>query len=278
MSLAANATLFVGGVVYGFVDEFVEQAFGLATAAATQRKAAAALKATSARQARSLAAAKAIAARQRGELSTMRAAAARQQRDMARLRSLAAKQAKDLAILKAAVAERDREFASLKTAWTRQGRELAVLGTASGKLEEKFGKFRQAATAAAKRSQVRLIASAGRSIATAPGKALPVAGVPIVAVVTVWEIEDLCATIRDMDEIRSAADGLGAGTSTEVRAQSSRWRCGEQILAQIGDTSREGWREIGKYLPDLPSLEEIKSLLPAYDWGRALDGMKRLMP
>ena len=278
VSLAANAMLFVGGVVYGFVDEFVEQAFGLTTAAATQRKAVAALKSASARQARSLASAKAVAARQRGELSTMRAAAARQRRDLIRFRTLAAKQGKDLAILKAAAAKRSGEFAALKTAWTRQNRELAVLGTASGKLKDRLGKFRQTATAAAKRSQARLIASVGRSIVAAPGKALPFTGVPVVAVFTVWEIQDLCATIRDMDEIEKAADELKAGLGSESLAQNPTKRCREHVLTQIKDSTEEGWDELKKFLPDLSSLEEMESLWPAYDWSGVWDDMKRFMP
>ena len=44
VSLAANVTLFVGGVVYSVVDEFVDRAFGLTTAAATQRRALAVMK------------------------------------------------------------------------------------------------------------------------------------------------------------------------------------------------------------------------------------------
>lgn len=43
-SLGANATLFVGGIVYSFVDELVEQAFDLDTPRAKQRRALAALK------------------------------------------------------------------------------------------------------------------------------------------------------------------------------------------------------------------------------------------
>lgn len=38
VSLAVNATLFVGGVLYNFVDDFLEDATGLQTASAKQRK------------------------------------------------------------------------------------------------------------------------------------------------------------------------------------------------------------------------------------------------
>ena len=82
VSLGANVTLFVGGVLYSFVDKFVEEAFDLATAAGKQRKALTALKTSSPKQARSLAAWKAVAERQRGELSALRATAARQIRKL----------------------------------------------------------------------------------------------------------------------------------------------------------------------------------------------------
>ena len=66
VSLGANVTLFVGGVLYSFVDKFVEQAFDLATAAGKQRKALTALKTSSAKQAKALATWKAVTERQRG--------------------------------------------------------------------------------------------------------------------------------------------------------------------------------------------------------------------
>ena len=49
VSLGTNAMLFVGGVLYSFVDKFVEEAFDLATAAGKQRKAMTALKTGSAK-------------------------------------------------------------------------------------------------------------------------------------------------------------------------------------------------------------------------------------
>lgn len=187
-SLVANVTLFVGGVVYSIVDEFVDGAFGLTTAAVTQRRA--------------LAASKAVAAKQRGELSALRGVAATQRREIAALKVLTAKQRKETTALRAAAAKRSKALNDLHTDSVRQGRKLAALRTTSGK--------------AAKQSRDRLVASVGRSILTAPGKALPYAGIAIVGGLTMWEIKDLCATIRDMDEIQKAAGTPEAEVGSEL--------------------------------------------------------------
>ena len=75
VSLGANVTLFVGGVLYSFVDRFVEEAFDLATAAGKQRKALTALKTSSAKQTRALAASRTANDRLRGQLQKVRSAA-----------------------------------------------------------------------------------------------------------------------------------------------------------------------------------------------------------
>ena len=72
VSLGANVALFVGGVVYNVVDEFVDRAFGLTTVAATQSRALTALKTASAKQDRALAASRAVVARQSQELADLR--------------------------------------------------------------------------------------------------------------------------------------------------------------------------------------------------------------
>ena len=243
VSLGANVTLFVGGIIYSVVDQFVEQAFGLATAAGKQRKALTALKTSSAKQARALAASRALAARQRGELSTWRAAAARQSREVAKLKALSAKQQREISVLRASAAKQSRAFSDLKTASARQGRKL--------------NNVRQVVTSAAERSRKRLVSSVRRSALTAPGKALPYAGTLVVAGLTVWEINDLCATIRDMDEIRRVAG------ESETKAESRPALCpvrvpsSEQLLAQIEGSAKKAWEDRKKYIPDLPIWEDI---------------------
>lgn len=270
-SLGANVTLFVGGVVYSFVDEFVEHAFGLATDVATQRRALNVLKTSSAKQAKALAASKAVVARQRGELSTLRAAGARQRRDIVKLEARSGKQQRQIAALKAAAAKQGKTLSALKTDVVRQGRQL--------------GSLRHAATSAALRSRDRLVKAVGRSILTAPGKALPYAGVPIVVGLTVWEIRDLCATVRDMDEIHKAAAEAGAEAETEAADCSRPDLAVEHAVNEIGNSSRKAWEESKKYVPHLPGWEDIperwrdawRSTVP-YPLRNTWDDLKRLFP
>ena len=220
VSLVANVALFVGGVVYSVVDEFVDGALGLTTAAATQRRALTAAKAAS------------------------------------------AKQRKEIAALRAAVAKQDKK--------------LAALRTTSGK--------------AAKRSRDRLVKSVRRSVLTAPGKALPYAGIAIVGGLTVWEIKDLCATIRDMDEIQKAAGTPEAEVGSELIDYCVRPDLAvEHAVGTWKSYPRKEWREYKKYVPDLPGWEDIPD-----SWREAwrnavpdslqdispgiLDRMKRLLP
>lgn len=185
VSVGANATLFVGGVLYSFVDEFVEQAFDFATAAGKQRKALAAL---------------------------------------------------------------NTQNANLKAD--------------NRKLRKELKNIRHSAASAAKRSRDRLAKSVGRSILTAPGKALPYAGIAVVAGLTVWEIEDLCASIADMNEIQEAAGvsveefaGAPADCSTPDLAV-------ERAFEEIGNSSRRAWDESKKHVPELPTWEEIRGKWP----------------
>lgn len=174
VSLGANVTLFVGGVLYSFVDKFVEEAFDLATAAGKQRK-----------------------------------------------------------------------------SLTASKKQNADLKADNRKLRGELKNIRHSATSAAKRSRDRLVKSVGRSVITAPGKALPYAGIAVVAGLTVWEIEDLCASIADMNEIQMAA-----GVSEE-NVGSAPADCSRPDLAV-----RRAWDESKKHVPELPTWEEIRDRWP----------------
>ena len=247
VSLGANVTLFVGGVLYSFVDRFVEEAFDLATAAGKQRKALTALKTSSAKKARALAASKAVAARQSRELSALRAAVARQSRKLAATNALSARQQRKLAAVRTAWAQQGRDLNDLKTALARQGREM----------EWEVGKIRNAAGSAAKESRKRLVKAVGRSIATAPVKALPYAGVAAIVGFTVWEISVLCRTIEDMDEIQKAAGAAEAEAEIAPAVCESLEPAVKRAVATTRNFSRDQWDEFRKHAPDLPGWDDI---------------------
>ena len=257
VSLLANVALFVGGIVYDVVDEFVDGAFGLATAAVTQRRALTAVKAASAKQARALAVSKAVAARQRGELSTLRGVAATQRRTITALEALSAKQRKEISALRAAAVQQGKALNAVHTESVRQGRKLVALRTTTGNLVDQLGKMRSSISPVAKRSRDRLVVSVGRSIVTAPGKALPYAGIPIVIGLTAWEIKDLCDTIRDMNEIQQATGELEAGAEGEPIDCTRPDLAIGRAVAKMESDSRKAWDVYKTYVPDLPGWEDI---------------------
>lgn len=200
VSLGANVTLFVGGVVYSFIDEFVEQAFDIHTPKAKQRKALAALK-----------------------------------------------------------------------------KENADLRSANRKLRGRLGNVRQVAKSAAKRSGTRLLTSATRKVATLPGQALPYLGTVIAVAVTAAEIKALCDTMRDFDEIQKSVGVSEAEAEGEMSVCSVRVPSGERVVAQMMVSGRRAWDDSEKYIPDLPSWEEIQSKGRNY-WPDIWDRFKRLLP
>ena len=200
VSLGANATLFVGGIVYSFVDELMEQAFDLDTPRAKQRRALAALK-----------------------------------------------------------------------------KENAGLRSANRKLRGRLGNVRHVANSAAKRSGARLLGSATRSVATLPGEALPVVGTVIAVAVTALEIKELCDTMRDFGEIQKSVGVSEAEAESELSVCSVRVPSGEKVVARMLVSGREAWDDSEKYVPDLPSWEEIQSKGRSY-WPDIRDRFKSFWP
>ena len=127
----------------------------------------------------------------------------------------------------------------------------ADLKAENRKLRGELKNIRHSAASAAKRSRDRLVKSVGRSILSAPGKAVPYAGIAVVAGFTVWEIEDLCASIADMNEIQKAA-----GVS-EAQVGSAPADCSRPDLAV-----RRAWEESKKHVHGLPTWEEIRGGWP----------------
>ena len=214
VSLGANVTLFVGGVLYSFVDKFVEEAFDLATAAGKQRKALTALKTSSAKQASALAALK---------------------------------------------------------------KKNANLQTKNKRLQKQLTNVRKVAGSAAVESRSRLLRSASRSVATAPAKAVPVFGVLVVAGLTALEIKDLCETMSDMERIKRVVDAPEAEAKSEPATCPVPVPSPDQLLERIKGSAQEAWAESKKFIPDLPSREEIQRQWQDY-WPDTWDRFKRFVP
>ena len=198
-SLAANAALFVGGVLYNVIDEALESVTGLATATGKQRKAADDLK--------------------------------------KRNRHLVASNRK------------------LRDGMTKAQRKNVGLAGQMAQLRAK-------ASIAAKRTVARSATAAVRAAATAPGKAVPYVGTAVVVGVTVLEIKDYCATIRDMKAIQREIDPSESHSEEEQRVCGMDVPTQEEILAQIKTVPLDAWQRSREFLTGLnPLSQEIATKL-----------------
>ena len=196
-SLAANAALFVGGVLYNVIDDAIESATGLATATGKQRKAADDLK----RKNRQLVA-------------------------------------------------RNRKLQNGITAVRQK----------NGRLKSRITRLRKVSNNAVQRTVNRSAKAAVRAVATAPGKALPYVGTAVVMGATALEIKDLCATIRDMQEIQREIDMQEIQPEidpSESHSEEEKKVCGmeiptqEEILNRIEMSSLSVWQSSQKFVTDL---------------------------
>ncbi len=257
-SLAANAALFVGGVLFNVIDEAVESVTGLATATGKQRKLTDRLKRKNHQ----------LAARNRSLQNRVTEVRRERSRLTARNRSLQ-NRVIEIRQESSRLAARNRSLQNRVTELRREG----------GRLKDRMARLRQVTNAAVKRTVARSANAAVRVVATAPGKAVPYLGTAVVLGAAGLEIRDLCNTVRDMKAIQREID------PTESHSEDERKICGmdvptkEQILSQIETVPLDAWQRSREFLTDLdPIPPEFETWLSRWwnDKGLFRDGMRGL--
>ena len=197
VSLAVNATLFVGGVIYDVVDTFVENVTGLQTASALQRQAMSKLQG----QNRQL----------RGQVQTVRTA-------------------------------------------NRQLRgQVQTARSANRQLQREV-------RTTVEQTRKRLQGSAVRSVATLPGRALPIAGTAVSVAITGLLIKDLCDAMKDLNGIEKAARPPAETESTETEVCSVSVPTKEKVWTDIKTSPKTVWEKSREFAPDLPSWSDLPDL------------------
>ena len=153
------------------------------------------------------------------------------------------------------------DVTGLQTASGKQRKDVRRLQKENRLLRRKIEKVRGVARSAAKRTRTRAVKSAIRSLATLPGKALPFAGAVISAAITAQEIKDLCDTIGDMNDLKREIDPFEAVDDGETKVCSTPVPDAKEIMAQIARSPQAAWEKSKKFVPDLNSLPDVRSLL-----------------
>ena len=240
VSLAANAALFVGGVLYNVIDEALENVTGLATATGKQRK-------------------------QVNDLKR------RNRHLIVRNRKLQDGMTKVRRTNRLLVV-RNNKLQDGMTKIRRTNRLLVVRNSKlqddmtrvrrkSGQLERRIAGLRKVTSGSVKKTIARSTSAAVRAVATAPGKALPYVGTFVVVGAVAWDIKDYCNTIRDMKAIQREID------LSESHSEEEPKFCGmdrNKILNRIKMAPRDAWKRSREFLTDLsPITPEIETMLNA---------------
>ena len=240
-SLAANAALFVGGVLYNVIDEALESVSGLATATGKQRKAADDLK-----------------KRNRHLVASNR----KLRDDMTKARQNNRRLVASNRRLQDGMTKAQRNNRHLVAGNRRLEDDVKKARRNNRRLEDRMARLRAKTNIAVKSTVARSAKAAGRAVLTAPGKAVPYVGTAVVVGVTVLEIKDYCATIRDMKAIQREIDPSETHSEEEQRVCGMDIPTQEEILAQIKTVPLDAWQRSREFLTGLnPLTPEIETKL-----------------
>ncbi len=172
------------------------------------------------------------------------------------------------AVLHNVIDEVFEKVTGLATETGRQTRAAAKLKGDNDRLREnnrrlkgRLDRQRKAVLSATQKTIDRSRRFIGRSVVTLPAKVIPLAGLVVVPVVTVWGVGDLCKTLEDMNEIRRAVDPTDGQTEEQMTICSVAVPTKAQILAAIEASPEKfieeietAWEKAKALVPDLPPL------------------------
>lgn len=104
-----------------------------------------------------------------------------------------------------------------------------------GALQHEHKAYKTKASNVAKNQITRSISGVKRHIATAPGKAVPVAGIAVVATVTAWDVMETCQAMSEMETLTEDADGIGFKIAEACKQY-------VPTTADLTKTIKSGWR------------------------------------
>jgi len=104
----------------------------------------------------------------------------------------------------------------------------------------------------------RSLISAQRNVASMPGEALPGFGTAVIAGVTALELYDLCATLKDMTELKRAFEPTLTDNEDELAVCSIKVPPKEVIIASVKASPKVVWEKVKEVLPTVEELKEIE--------------------
>ena len=118
----------------------------------------------------------------------------------------------------------------------------------------------------------RALKSAKRNVSSMPGEALPYFGSAIIVGITALEINDLCATLKDMAALRLAFSPDAIQNDNELKVCSIEIPSREVIVELIRASPTKVWNATQAAIPSLEEVGEME--FPDFNWDAFLEESK----
>ena len=104
----------------------------------------------------------------------------------------------------------------------------------------------------------RSLKSATRNVSSMPGEAIPWLGTAVIVGVTALELYDLCATLKDMTELKRAFDPTLSSSEEELEVCAIKVPPKDVIFAAVKESPQKAWAQAKELTPSIEEIEEME--------------------
>lgn len=277
-SLAFNIILFLGGSLYSVLNSGFEAVTGMQTIASrnkaeivglgdnlvVERQAKRELKGELAETSGQLIAERTAKRELKGQVAEISGELVIERKLKRKLKSQMADISGDLVIernakraLKSKLVENTAKLAVERTTQRTLKSQIRDLAVGLVPFKGKKVAIKTAVEETANKIGKRSLKSATRNVSSMPGEAIPWLGTAVIVGVTALELYDLCATLKDMTELKRAFDPTLSSSEEELEVCAIKVPPKDVIFAAVKESPQKAWAQAKELTP---SIEEIKEM------------------
>ena len=277
-SLAFNIILFLGGSLYSVLNSGFEAVTGMQTIASrnkaeivglgdnlvVERQAKRELKGELAETSGQLIAERTAKRELKGQVAEISGELVIERKLKRKLKSQVADISGDLVIernaklaLKSKLVENTAKLAVGRTTQRTLKSQIRDLAVGLVPFKGKKVAIKTAVEETANKIGKRSLKSATRNVSSMPGEAIPWLGTAVIVGVTALELYDLCATLKDMTELKRAFDPTLSSSEEELEVCAIKVPPKDVIFAAVKESPQKAWAQAKELTP---SIEEIKEM------------------
>ena len=278
-SLAFNIILFLGGSLYSVLNSGFEAVTGMQTIASrnkaeivglgdnlvVERQAKRELKGELAETSGQLIAERTAKRELKGQVAEISGELVIERKLKRKLKSQVADISGDLVIernakraLKSKLVENTAKLAVERTTQRTLKSQIRDLAVGLVPFKGKKVAIKTAVEETANKIGKRSLKSAARNVSSMPGEAIPWLGTAVIVGVTALELYDLCATLKDMTELKRAFDPTLSSSEEELEVCAIKVPPKDVIFAAVKESPQKAWAQAKELTPSIEEIEEME--------------------